>query len=974
MSRPSRDIEAEAGLFASGAELGALMHAHDWSASPLGRPDAWPQALRTLVSVMLSAKQPMFVVWGAARVLLYNGDYALLLGQRHPAALGRPFLEVWQDIADESRPLVDRTYAGHSTHMDDIELHVRRNGAIEETHFAFSYTPVRDEAGTVAGLFCVCTETTAQVLAERRRTQENKGLGQLFHQAPGFMCVLRGPDHVFEMANAAYVTFAGRDNLLGRPVREALSEIEAQGFVAMLDDVYATNQPRVGQGVPIQLQADPYAPALQRYVDFVCQPITDMQGRVTGIFMQGTDITGTHQANAALRAERDRCQAILESISDCFILLDDEFRVLQVNAKALRTDGRPASELLGQTYWQLWPGTEDSEAGRQFRHAVDAQEPINLDIRYVFPDGRTVWMEIRGYPSDGGLALFYRDVTERRCDEARLHESEMRFRGITDSIDHMVWSTLPDGFHDYYNQRWYDYIGVPPGSTDGEAWSGVFHPDDQQRAWTVWRHCLATGEPYHIEYRLRHRSGEYRWVLGRAQAVRDADGRIVRWYGTCTDIQEIVEARDVLARSREGLEQLIAARTAELVQANRRLQAEARERERAEDALRQSQKMEAVGQLTGGIAHDFNNMLQAVSGSLQVMQRRIAQGRPQDVVRYVDMAQQGVSRAATLTQRLLAFARRQALDPRPVVLDTLLPGMAELIGRAVGPSVEVQTQLYEGAGPVRCDANQLENALLNLAINARDAMPGGGRLTIRTAEARLGPADIAGHDGMAPGDYVEIAVSDTGAGMTPEVRARAFEPFFTTKPIGQGTGLGLSQLYGFVRQSGGLVRLESTPGGGTTVRILLPRHTTESSPADGAESDSDHSQSDAPETVLLVEDEAAIRGLVADALREQGYKVFEAVDGAAGLRLLQSGQVDLLVTDVGLPGLNGRQLADAGRVMQPGLKVLFITGYDHGVTEGSVFEPGMELIVKPFTLGTLVRKVRAMLEGNLDPAVPRGPG
>jgi PAS domain S-box-containing protein len=378
----------------------------------------------------------------------------------------------------------------------------------------------------------------------------------------------------------------------------------------------------------------------------------------------------------------------------------------------------------------------------------------------------------------------------------------------------MVWSTRPDGHHDFYNQRWYDYTGVPEGSTDGEAWNGMFHSEDQERAWAVWRHSLATGEPYRIQYRLRHRSGAYRWVLGRAQAVRDEAGRITRWFGTCTDIQDLVDARDVLARSREELELRVEERTAELRQ--------------AEEQLRQAQKMEAVGQLTGGIAHDFNNLLTGVIGSLDMMQRRISQGWTDNIERYTSAAMTAANRAAALTHRLLAFSRRQPLDHKPVNANRLVTGMEELLRRTI--SLEIVTA--GGLWLTLCDPHQLESALLNLAINARDAMPEGGKLTIETCNAHLDSAYAAQSREVKPGQYVCICVTDTGAGMMPDVIAKAFDPFFTTKPIGQGTGLGLSMVYGFARQSEGYARIYSEVGQGTTVKLYLPCYYGEVDPAD----------------------------------------------------------------------------------------------------------------------------------------------
>jgi len=475
------------------------------------------------------------------------------------------------------------------------------------------------------------------------------------------------------------------------------------------------------------------------------------------------------------------------------------------------------------------------------------------------------------------------------------------------------------------NPAWPALLGWSEAELVGRSYAEFVHPDDVERS-LAWAAKLAGGEEVvDLENRYRCKDGSYRWI---AWAITAGDG-VFHCIG-----------RDVTDQKQQA--SALAA---------------------AEDALRQAQKMEAVGQLTGGIAHDFNNMLQGIAGSLDMVRRRVEQGRTEEVSRYMEVAHKTVERAAALTHRLLAFARQQTLQPRAIEPNALIGDMEDLIQRTVGPAITVELHLDDNAWSVLCDPNQLENVLLNLAINARDAMPGGGRLTIGTAHATLGAADLAGLEGARPGGYVEVSVADTGTGMDEATRARAFEPFFTTKPLGQGTGLGLSQLYGFVRQSDGVVRLDSAPGRGTTVRLYLPRQERArgqekpSAPVTGAE------EAGAGGTVLLVEDEEGVRAMAAEYLRDLGHTVLEARDGPAALRLLQSGpHVDLLVTDVGLPGgMNGRQIADAARERRPGLLVLFITGYAGSVLDGQL-APGMEMIGKPFALDALAAKVRTMLE------------
>ena len=413
------------------------------------------------------------------------------------------------------------------------------------------------------------------------------------------------------------------------------------------------------------------------------------------------------------------------------------------------------------------------------------------------------------------------------------------------------------------------------------------------------------------------------------------------------------------------LESQVSERTTELAQANEQLKAEADERERMGEDLRQSQKMEAVGQLTGGIAHDFNNLLTGIVGSLDLMQTRMRQGRTENLQRYIETAMASANRAAALTHRLLAFARRQPLDPRPTDVSALIGGMSELLRRTTSEAIELRVLSEPALWSTLCDPHQLENAILNLVINARDAMPNGGVLTIATTNGRHEAKDPDLQKLGLTSEYVCISVSDTGTGMPPEVVARAFDPFFTTKPLGQGTGLGLSMIYGFARQSEGQAHIESVVGSGTTVSIRLPRNTAghvEVAPAPEA----GEIPRGAGETVLVVEDEQIVRDLIVEVLHDLGYKTLQAGDGPSGLRVLQSSvQIDLLVSDVGLPGLNGRQLADQARETRPDLKVLFITGYaESAATPSGFLDPGMAMITKPFAVDTLMSRIRDMIEGN----------
>jgi PAS domain S-box-containing protein len=563
-------------------------------------------------------------------------------------------------------------------------------------------------------------------------------------------------------------------------------------------------------------------------------------------------------------------------------------------------------------------------------------------------DGSRAWMLFAGRDLGGGsFVKFVIDVSARKAAEAALHDSERRLRSLISGLPQPVWRADADGRWTWASPQWADYTGLSEVASHGHGWLEALHPDDRAAADKAWERAPGDGV-FQLDCRIRRAgTGGYHWFQNRGVPVRAEDGGIAEWIGTSTDIDEQILARAVLARAGEELEQRVAARTEELQQALEVLHKEAAERQDAEARLRQSEKLKAIGQLTGGIAHDFNNTLQAITSGLDLVRLRLQQGRPEDAVVYIDKVERGARRAGTLTQRLLAFSRQQTLSPRPVSLGRIARGLAELVSRTVGPEVQIELKLADDRWLVLCDPNEMESALLNLCVNARDAMPGGGWLTIATEEAQLCEADIAPHDDLQPGRYVCLAVSDTGVGMAADVAARAFEPFFTTKPLGEGTGLGLSQIYGFVRQSGGFVQIDTAPQAGTTVRLYLPFH------AHGRGASADR-PADGGATLLVVEDEQDVRELTAEFLRERGYRVLEAESGPAALRLMQAGvHIDLLVSDLGLPGgMTGRQLVEAARQRYPGVPAILITGL-----AGTQAAAGEDMIGKPFAAAALAEMI-----------------
>lgn len=482
------------------------------------------------------------------------------------------------------------------------------------------------------------------------------------------------------------------------------------------------------------------------------------------------------------------------------------------------------------------------------------------------------------------------------------------------------------------------------------------HPDDQEGLASAINEAIARGGAYAYQYRVRQRDGQYHWVEANGRVDHASDGTPIRFPGVILDVgekRELVEQRDVawheLRQLNAELEERVSERTQELMQ--------------TEEALRQSQKMEAVGHLTGGLAHDFNNLLAGISGALDLISLRLEQGRTKELEKYVGTAQDAAGRAAALTHRLLAFARRQTLLPESTSVNRLVIDMLDMIQRTVGPSIRIENVAAGGLWTALVDRSQLENSLLNLCINARDAMPMGGRLTIETCNRWI-DRDMGKQLNIPEGQYLSMCVSDTGTGMPPEVIAKAFDPFFTTKPLGAGTGLGLSMIYGFAKQSGGQVRIYSEVGEGTTVCIYLPRHHDTATEEDMSTEALKLIPTAAGETVMIVDDEPSIRMLFTDVLEEMGYHVIQAADSQTGLGILQSNvRLDLLISDVGLPGgMNGRQMADAARVTRPDLKVLFVTGFaENAMLNEGHLGPGMTVLTKPFNIAVLTERVRELI-------------
>lgn len=657
--------------------------------------------------------------------------------------------------------------------------------------------------------------------------------------------------------------------------------------------------------------------------------------------------------------------AICEDVNAIGAVLNEHIGAVLLTEEALSVDLAPLNEaLLAQPKWSDVPFV--LLAGRQASRSFGTEA-----IRRRLPESaiNVVLLErpLSGESLVSAVASAMRarqKQFEIRDQLAELVSERGRLSTLLNALPVGVAFINPDGSTYLSNPEFRRFLPtgeIPSRLADGEVrWEG-YEADGSRitRDHFVTARALRGERVQGIEFRHHPVAGEPMWTRVSGIPLTEGD-RVTGSISVIVDIDEQKRGQAALAEAAELLERQVAERTEALTEALALLKAEVEERERAEAALRQSQKMEAVGQLTGGIAHDFNNMLTGVIGAIDILKRRIANGKLDDLDRFMDAANASAQRAAGLTARLLAFSRRQSLDSRPTDVNALIASLEDLLQRTMSEQIVVTIVPGDDVPNAVVDANQLESAILNLAINARDAMPDGGALIVETSAVTLDAAYCANTPGAVPGQYVVVAVSDTGIGMEPATLEKVFEPFFTTKPIGQGTGLGLSMVYGFAKQSNGQVRIHSSPGGGTSVKIFLPVADVQSVNDEDAPAAIHHGDG---ETVLLVEDDPSVRLLVGEVLAELGYRTIEASEAQAAIEQLASGRkFDLMITDVGLPGMNGRQLAEIARLYLPELPILFVTGYaENAAIRSGFLGTNMQMITKPFQIESLSAKVREML-------------
>ncbi|WP_099828032.1 response regulator [Oceaniglobus indicus] len=819
-------------------------------------------------------------------------------------------------------------------------------------------------------------------------------LNALFANAPS-PYVLLDTDLRMIWANDAYlkVTGRGQDAVIGHLMSDVFpapaTSVSEQMLQGSFRRVFETGQADHLPLIPYPIKTEDGHEA-QRYWSATHTPILDDHGRVEFILQNTVEVTDLvqgepvaqpenyarsaalmHRAeavateNLALGKMTEFFQSAFDHAPSFMATLSGPDHVFQIVNQAY-TDLIGGRDVIGLPARVALPDVEGQGFFELLDRVYQTSEPVSFTEMPVNiqtspearPEQRFVDFIFHPLNDDSGTptGIFVQghDVTAQINAQAELTARRDKFRIMAQTMPIHVWTAEKDGGLNWLNDRLYEFTGHKEGELYGADWVKVLHPDDLDAASTKWQAAIREAVAYEAEFRVRKFDGTYRWHIVRASPLRTNDGTLTGWVGTNTDIEERKTVEAEVARVNATLEARVERRNREL--------------EELHAALRQSQKLEAIGALAGGIAHDFNNLLQIMLGNLQFAMRNI----PSDSAAWsrLDQAMRSVERGATLASQLLSFARKQALAPVVTDLSRLVNGTTEILSSAIGEGVALETQCADGLWNTSIDRNSMENALLNLAINARDAMDGQGKLTIDLTNADLDEAFARTHPDAAPGEYVRLAITDTGCGMAPETLERIFEPFFTTKPDGQGTGLGLSMVYGFAKQSGGHVTIDSTVGVGTTISIYLPR-SLEDAQSKGPAQDAE--LIGGSETILLVEDDDEVRDVAYGMLTDLGYHVLRASDGEQALELIaKHDDIDLLLSDVVMPGeTNGQALAEKMRALRPHVPVLFTSGYvqDTIVDDGRLND-GVQLIGKPYTQQQLAQKIREVLgaDGTAIPA------
>lgn len=909
-------------VFAGDGEMARLMRQKNWAATPLGPVDRWPQALRTAVDLLLTSRFEMWLGWGEQIHFFYNDAYRPTLGSKHPHALGMPTQELWSEIWSDVAPRLRQVYAeGVATWDSSLLLLLHRNGYREETYHTFSYSPLRDDDGRVGGVFCAVTEDTERVISQRRIACLGQ-LGSELAGADGVPAILAAANRAFR-ANAEDLPFV------------LVYRFEPDGR-AVLD----TRLPDSGEG--------PWAPVAIEVSDTAAPwPLGRLWHHASDRTMPAPAVDLPHGPWQIPPRE----VALLPVAGTG---TDRPAGVVVVGLNPHRPFDRLYREFLVLAVGQIAARLASSAAAESERRRAAALLEA-LELRQAAAD------RLRE-----AHAQLERQAQVHAAENQRLHElfeQAPSFMCILEGPEH-VFTLVNEAYRQLVGHR--DLIGMPVREA---------LPDLQgQGYFELLDEVLATGRPFvgkRLQVLVQRRSGDApeERILNLVYQPIFAPDRSVR--GIFVDGYDMTDQRDTedeLLQLNATLEQRVAERTHQLEDALASLERESAQRESAQEALRHSQRMESLGQLTGGVAHDFNNILQVIGANLELLGKDVS--HHDKATGHVRNALNGVLKGAKLASQLLSFGRKQPLEPKVVHIGRFVRAVDDMLRRSLGEEVELETVIAGGLWNVLVDRSQLENAMLNLAINARDAMDGNGRLTIEAGNAMLDDAYARQHQDLKPGQYVMLAVTDTGSGIAAEHLDRVFEPFFSTKPEGKGTGLGLSMVYGFVKQSGGHVKIYSEVGNGTTIRLYLPRvHEEEDPVPDTSFADLQGGQ----ETLLVVEDDDDVREAAVGLLQELGYRVYKARDAASAWAIIESGlPVDLLFTDVVMPGaMRSPELARRARERIPGLAVLFTSGYtENAIVHGGRLDRGVDLLSKPYTRDALGKKVRHVLAGRAQAAVP----
>ena len=899
--------------------------------------------LAELETIYASAPAGLAVFSPDLHWLRVNDRLASINGIPVAAHMGKTLREVLPQLADRLEAIARRVLETGEPVLEEVEGETPAHPGDRRAWIA-QWSPQKDAAGKIVAINVVVNDVTQHRRVERELRDKAEEMQAVFDAVPAAVFVAHDPDCRTMTGNRASLELLRLPN--GANPSKSAGDAAPRNFRALKDGVEIAPQDlpvqkaaATGQevrGFEMELAFD-NSDAMHIYGN--ATPLFDATGKprgAVGAFVDVTEIAAARQEAlrrhdtlenlvAARTADRDR----LWRLSSDLMLVGGFDRIIRaVNPAWATVLGWTDAEVIGRHVEDLIHPDDRETTARGVRLLTEGAIARRIDNRYRHKDGSYRWITWTSVQDDGVIHAVGRDITDEKARTEALELSAARMRSIFETS--------------------YQYQGLL--STDGTLLDA--------------NATSLEGIEARLEDVVGRKFWDTPWFTGTPGLPQQVEAAVPLVAAGQTVRQEILINLPTGRRAFDFAMRPVRNATGEVIAIVPEA-VELTERRAAEEQLRQVQKMEAVGQLTGGLAHDFNNLLTGITASLDLLGTRLAQGRVNALARYLSMAQGATRRAATLTHRLLAFSRQQRLDARPTDVNRLVASMEDLVRRTAGPEITFEVRAAEGLWHTLVDQNQLESALLNLCINARDAMPHGGRLTIETGNEVLDET-AARELQLSPGAYVALGISDTGAGMAPEVIARAFDPFFTTKPVGAGTGLGLSMVYGFARQSGGQVHIHSTLGVGTTVRLYLPRHLGTEDAAELPVAPVGERQAGHGETVLVVDDEPTIRILITDVLEELGYTALEAHDGVAGLHALRSDQrIDLLVTDVGLPGgMNGRQLADAGRAMRADLKVLFITGYaEEAAARDGIATEGMHVLSKPFAIETLVDRIKDILAG-----------